>query len=57
MLTSAAPRDCSPNQNRFTAKLRKGANPILVKLANTSGNWSFCFRIGDGGDGLVMAQK
>jgi hypothetical protein len=56
-LTSAAQRDCGPDQNRFTAKLRKGANPVLVKLTNPAGNWSFCFRIGDGGDGLVMAQK
>ena len=56
-LTSTAQRDCGPDQNRFTASLHKGANPILVKLANGSGSWSFCFRIGEGGDGLVMARK
>lgn len=56
-LTSAVQRDCGPDQNRFTAKLRKGANPVLVKLANPSGNWSFCFRIAEGREGLVMAQK
>ena len=56
-LTSTAQRDCGPDQNRFTATLHKGANPVLVKLANGSGNWNFCFRIAEGGDGLVMARR
>src|SRR5262249_45802691 len=52
-LTSTAQRDCGPDQNRFTASLHKGENPVLVKLANGAANWNFCFRIGEGGEGLV----
>jgi hypothetical protein len=40
-----AARACSPNQDRAKARLAKGWNPLLVKIAQQGGQWAFCVRI------------
>ena len=46
-------RSCAPDQDRFVATLKKGANTILVKV----GGGSFCLRPADGGKGLELARN
>ena len=40
-----ANRGCKPAQDKVKAKLNKGWNLLLVKIADNSGQWAFCVRI------------
>lgn len=38
-------RGTSPGSNKFKASLKKGWNPMLFKVVNHGGGWSFAFRL------------
>ena len=54
--TSIDTRTCSPDQDRFSVPLKKGANTLLLKVTNATDDWSFCLRVAEGRDGLVLAE-
>jgi hypothetical protein len=49
-------RSLFPDQDRFSAVLKKGENRILVQVGNYADAWGFCLRVADGGSGLVVAS-
>ena len=38
-------RACKPAQDKVKARLAKGWNPVLVKVAQGGGDWAFCLRV------------
>jgi len=36
--------------------LKKGPNSLLLKVTNATDDWSFCLRVAEGSDGLVLAE-
>jgi hypothetical protein len=53
--TSTDTRTCSPDQDRFSVPLKKGPNSLLLKVTNATDDWSFCLRVAEGSEGLVLA--
>ncbi len=53
--TSTDTRVCSPDQDRFSVSLKKGPNNLLLKVTNATDDWSFCLRVAEGSEGLVLA--
>jgi hypothetical protein len=49
-------RSLYPDQDRFTARLKKGENRILLQVGNYGDAWGFCLRVAEGGNGLIMAS-
>jgi hypothetical protein len=43
--SNGATRPCSPGQDTAKARLKKGWNDVLVKVAQGGGQWAFCLRI------------
>ena len=37
----AAGRSCTPGQDSFSAELKEGLNPVLIKVCNRWGGWAF----------------
>ena len=56
VLTNAYSRVCLVDQDRVEAQLREGVNRILVKCANTRGDWEFSLSIVENGDGLRIRR-
>lgn len=42
-----AGRPLNPGQDKANVTLEKGQNPVLVKITQRSGNWSFCMKVTD----------
>ncbi|MCL5268964.1 MAG: hypothetical protein M1457_00035, partial [bacterium] len=40
-------QSCIPRQVQFSAGLRKGRNPVLVKVDNANGDWAFILEVAD----------
>jgi poly(3-hydroxybutyrate) depolymerase len=38
-------RSCSPRQDTFTLRLKKGLNPILIKVCERWGDWAFVLEV------------
>jgi hypothetical protein len=55
--TFSGARSCALDQDRLTVTLKPGANTILLKLGNNSDAWTFCLRVAEGSDGLVLARQ
>jgi hypothetical protein len=55
--TFSGARFCALDQDRLTVPLKPGANTILLKLGNNSDAWTFCLRVAEGSDGLVLARQ
>ena len=49
-------RACALDQDRFTVSLKKGANSVLIKEGNNSGEWNFCLRVAEGNATLALAK-
>ena len=56
-----ASRGCNPGEDKFTVKLKKGKNLLMLKVTQGGGEWAACirFRTHDGGavEGLRAALK
>lgn len=44
---ASAPRGLTVDEDSVKAKLKAGKNKILLKIANTGGDWGFAFRVTD----------
>ena len=38
-------RPVTPASDKVKVRLKKGANPVLVKVVRGSGEWGFCLRV------------
>jgi hypothetical protein len=43
--TFAGVRGCERGQDKVAARLKKGRNEILLKVANGGGGWAACLRV------------